>query len=188
MSALAAALLEKIKTRRARTGVVGLGYVGLPLAVELAKAGFHATGIDLDGRKIAGDRRRPFVHPRRLDRRRQDLARQRQARRDDRLRGRRRIWTPSTSACPRHCGRRRTRTCPTSSRRWNRSPATCIPGSSSASNRRPTPGRPRKSCSRCSKRPGSRRAAISSWRSRPSASIPATRRSRPTTCRRSSAA
>ncbi len=52
MSALAAALLEKIKTRRARTGVVGLGYVGLPLAVELAKAGFHATGIDLDDRKI----------------------------------------------------------------------------------------------------------------------------------------
>ena len=56
MSALAAALLEKIKTRRARTGVVGLGYVGLPLAVELAKAGFHATGIDLDVRKVAGHR------------------------------------------------------------------------------------------------------------------------------------
>ncbi len=52
MSALAAALLEKIESRRARTGVVGLGYVGLPLAVELAKAGFHTTGIDLDARKI----------------------------------------------------------------------------------------------------------------------------------------
>ena len=52
MSALAAALLDKIKTRRARTGVVGLGYVGLPLAVEFAKAGFHATGIDLDTRKV----------------------------------------------------------------------------------------------------------------------------------------
>ena len=52
MSALAATLLEKIQSRRARTGVVGLGYVGLPLAVELAKAGFHATGIDLDERKI----------------------------------------------------------------------------------------------------------------------------------------
>ena len=52
MSALAASLLERIHTRRARTGVVGLGYVGLPLAVELAKAGFHATGIDLDDRKI----------------------------------------------------------------------------------------------------------------------------------------
>jgi UDP-N-acetyl-D-glucosamine dehydrogenase len=53
MSALAALLLEKIDTRRARTGVVGLGYVGLPLAVELAKAGFHTTGIDLDRRKIS---------------------------------------------------------------------------------------------------------------------------------------
>ena len=52
MSALADSLREKIETRRARTGVVGLGYVGLPLAVELAKAGFHATGIDLDERKV----------------------------------------------------------------------------------------------------------------------------------------
>ncbi len=52
MSALAAALLEKIQSRRARTGVVGLGYVGLPLAVELGRAGFHATGIDVDQRKV----------------------------------------------------------------------------------------------------------------------------------------
>src|SRR6185503_10092010 len=52
MSVLAASLLERIESRRARTGVVGLGYVGLPLAVELAKAGFHTTGIDLDQRKI----------------------------------------------------------------------------------------------------------------------------------------
>jgi UDP-N-acetyl-D-glucosamine dehydrogenase len=52
MTALAASLLERIQSRRARTGVVGLGYVGLPLAVELAKAGFHTTGIDLDARKI----------------------------------------------------------------------------------------------------------------------------------------
>ena len=52
MSALADSLLERIHSRRARTGVVGLGYVGLPLAVELAKAGFHTTGIDLDEKKI----------------------------------------------------------------------------------------------------------------------------------------
>jgi UDP-N-acetyl-D-glucosamine dehydrogenase len=52
MSALAADLLEKITTRRARTGVVGLGYVGLPLAVELARSGFSAVGIDLDQRKV----------------------------------------------------------------------------------------------------------------------------------------
>ena len=52
MSALAATLLQKIESRHARTGVVGLGYVGLPLAVELARAGFHTTGIDLDDRKV----------------------------------------------------------------------------------------------------------------------------------------
>ena len=42
-----AALEEKIRTRRARVGIVGLGYVGLPLAVEFAKAGFSVTGIDV---------------------------------------------------------------------------------------------------------------------------------------------
>src|SRR5690349_10644542 len=52
MSSYADPLREKLRTRRARTGVVGLGYVGLPLAVELAKAGFHVTGIDLDPRKV----------------------------------------------------------------------------------------------------------------------------------------
>ncbi len=53
MSVLADTLREKLKTRKARIGVVGLGYVGLPLAVELGKAGFHVTGIDLDDRKVA---------------------------------------------------------------------------------------------------------------------------------------
>ena len=52
MSALAATLLQKIQSRTARPGVVGLGYVGLPLAVELARAGFRTTGIDLDERKV----------------------------------------------------------------------------------------------------------------------------------------
>ncbi len=47
----AALLTEKIKSRRARVGVVGLGYVGLPLAVEYAKAGFDVTGIDLNEQK-----------------------------------------------------------------------------------------------------------------------------------------
>ena len=48
----ASQLFEKIRSRTARTGVVGLGYVGLPLAVGFAKAGFHTTGIDLDARKV----------------------------------------------------------------------------------------------------------------------------------------
>lgn len=48
-----ATLQEKIQNKTARVGVVGLGYVGLPLAVEFAHAGFHVTGIDLDERKTA---------------------------------------------------------------------------------------------------------------------------------------
>ena len=52
MAASVEALRDKIRSRKARAGIVGLGYVGLPLAVELAKAGFHVTGIDLDPRKI----------------------------------------------------------------------------------------------------------------------------------------
>jgi UDP-N-acetyl-D-glucosamine dehydrogenase len=46
-------LEEKIASRRARVGIVGLGYVGLPLAVEFAKAGFSVTGIDLHAGKTA---------------------------------------------------------------------------------------------------------------------------------------
>jgi len=43
----------KIRNRKARVGIVGLGYVGLPLAVEFAKAGFKVTGIDLNESKVA---------------------------------------------------------------------------------------------------------------------------------------
>jgi len=48
----AESLLKKIRTRQVRVGVVGLGYVGLPLAVEFAKAGFHVTGIDVSAHKV----------------------------------------------------------------------------------------------------------------------------------------
>ncbi|MDX2270277.1 MAG: nucleotide sugar dehydrogenase [Bryobacter sp.] len=44
-------LIQKIQSKSARVGVVGLGYVGLPLAVEFAHAGFHVTGFDVDERK-----------------------------------------------------------------------------------------------------------------------------------------
>jgi UDP-N-acetyl-D-glucosamine dehydrogenase len=49
---LATALHHKLTSRTARTGVVGLGYVGLPLAVEFGNAGFTVVGIDLDARKV----------------------------------------------------------------------------------------------------------------------------------------
>jgi UDP-N-acetyl-D-glucosamine dehydrogenase len=50
---VAEALEQKIRDRTARVGIVGLGYVGLPLAVEFAKAGFHVTGIDVSAEKAA---------------------------------------------------------------------------------------------------------------------------------------
>jgi len=53
MLSTAAQLLERINSRRARVGVVGLGYVGLPLLTEFARSGFHAVGIDLDVRKVS---------------------------------------------------------------------------------------------------------------------------------------
>ncbi len=45
-------LLEKIERKEAVVGVVGLGYVGLPLAVQYAMAGFTTIGIDVDKRKV----------------------------------------------------------------------------------------------------------------------------------------
>ena len=45
-------LTEKINARSARIGIVGLGYVGLPLATEFANAGFSVTGIDLHQGKV----------------------------------------------------------------------------------------------------------------------------------------
>jgi UDP-N-acetyl-D-glucosamine dehydrogenase len=55
----AKALAQKIQSKTAKVGVVGLGYVGLPLAVEYAAEGYHVVGIDLNpgkiGRVNAGD-------------------------------------------------------------------------------------------------------------------------------------
>jgi len=45
-------LAARIDAREATIGVIGLGYVGLPLAVEFAQAGFEVTGIDVDERRV----------------------------------------------------------------------------------------------------------------------------------------
>ncbi len=45
-------LLKKIRNKEIKVGVVGLGYVGLPLAVEKAKAGFQTTGFDVQEEKV----------------------------------------------------------------------------------------------------------------------------------------
>ena len=46
------ALISKIENFQAVVSVIGLGYVGLPLAVTLAEAGFRVVGIDVDERRV----------------------------------------------------------------------------------------------------------------------------------------
>ena len=45
-------LAERIISRDARVGIIGMGYVGLPLAVAVAGAGFRVTGLDVDKAKV----------------------------------------------------------------------------------------------------------------------------------------
>jgi UDP-N-acetyl-D-glucosamine dehydrogenase len=49
---------ERIETRAARVGVVGLGYAGLPLAMSFAEAGFEVSGIDLNEERVRAIRER----------------------------------------------------------------------------------------------------------------------------------
>jgi UDP-N-acetyl-D-glucosamine dehydrogenase len=51
------ALIELFRTKRAKVGVIGLGYVGLPLAVQFAEAGFVVTPVDVDASKVESIRR-----------------------------------------------------------------------------------------------------------------------------------
>ena len=45
-------LVEKFRQRQATVGVIGLGYVGLPLGETLARAGFAVLGFDIDVKKV----------------------------------------------------------------------------------------------------------------------------------------
>jgi len=46
-------LVRLLQTKQARIGVIGLGYVGMPLALEFARAGFEVTGFEIDDEKVA---------------------------------------------------------------------------------------------------------------------------------------
>ena len=63
MNATATELLKKIESKTATVGIVGLGYVGLPLSHACLKAGYKVVGFDIDQRKIdnlkAG---KPYIH------------------------------------------------------------------------------------------------------------------------------
>ncbi len=53
MSPASSSLAERLRARQGRIGVIGLGYVGLPLAVEFARAGFDVIGFDIDESKTS---------------------------------------------------------------------------------------------------------------------------------------
>ena len=56
------ALIQKLQNRKARLSVLGLGYVGLPLAVAYAKAGFEVVGFDLSAEKVDQiNRKRSYI-------------------------------------------------------------------------------------------------------------------------------
>ncbi len=57
ISPLERAFVDRLDSRKSRIGVIGLGYVGLPLALDFAAEGFPVTGIDSDAAKVAGLRR-----------------------------------------------------------------------------------------------------------------------------------
>ncbi len=63
MTVNASRLLERIRDRRAVVGIVGMGYVGLPLALTFAGRGFKVLGFDVEGEKVerlnAGD---SYIH------------------------------------------------------------------------------------------------------------------------------
>ena len=45
-------LIKKIKAKEAKIGVIGLGYVGLPLVIRFCEENFHVIGFDVDPRKV----------------------------------------------------------------------------------------------------------------------------------------
>ena len=49
---------DRVRTREARIGIIGLGYAGLPLAMAFAEQGFYVTGIDLDEERVRAVRER----------------------------------------------------------------------------------------------------------------------------------
>ena len=168
-----------VEAKRARVGVIGLGYVGLPLAVEFARKGLRAVGFEVDERKAELiNRGESYIGDVGSEAFASSVvkAERLHATTDfDELRD----ATPSSSASRRRCGRPRSRTSPTSSPRPARFRSACGAASSSSSNPPPTPAPPTRCCSRCSRSWDSNSTKTSCSPSRPSASTPATRSSRP---------
>ena len=54
--AFQAALLDKIESKSAIVGIIGLGYVGLPLAIHFCEAGFKVIGAPISEKRLAASR------------------------------------------------------------------------------------------------------------------------------------
>ena len=97
---------ERIASRTARVGIIGLGYAGLPLAMSFAEAGFGVTGIDLNAERVRAVRERKAYLvdvPEERYRGIEGSSRPRPTTRSSAS------WTPSRSACRRRCRRPHTR-------------------------------------------------------------------------------
>ena len=79
-------LLDRLHNRTAKVGVIGMGYVGLPLAVEFARVGYHVIGLDVLTDKVDQAERRGELYSRRVDRNPRAAGRNRATARDDLLR------------------------------------------------------------------------------------------------------
>ena len=166
-------LKKRIEATEAVAGVIGLGYVGLPLAVELARN--NVPHHRLRRRRSQGERagRRTQLHPRRAFRARGRGGEHRACSRRPPIRRRWPRPTSSTSACRRRCARPRipdlsyvVKAVETTAAVLRQGPAH-HPGVHHLSRAPPT-----RSSSPRSRPRASRRAWTSTWRSRPSASIP----------------
>jgi hypothetical protein len=167
-------LQSKIENGSAVVGVIGLGYVGLPLLAAFHRAGFPVLGFDIDPAKIAslkkGESYLKHLGP--------ELA-------SNLLKGAKFDATADfgrlgeadvvISCVPTPLGKHLSPICPTLSRPPTTSPRRCARDSSSFWNPRPIPAPPAKSCSRASKRPASSAARTSTSPTRPSAKTPAGR-------------
>ena len=170
-------------------GIVGAGYVGLPLAQRSPRPATGVVLVEANPEKVDAVNARRELHPRTS--RSERLARARRVGSDRDHDGlRRAARTPTRSSSPadaahgaagaRPVGRARRRR-RTSRRASKRASWSCSRG-------RRIPGTTRERLRPCSRAAGSRRARTSTWRSRPSGSIPAARTGRPRPPRRSSAA
>ena len=121
-------LLQKIETKKARVGVVGLGYVGVPLVKTFLQKGFRVTGFDIDRKKVDMlNRGKSYIRHISAGRA-QGLPEGEESSRRPRTSGASATSTPSSSASRRRSTATASPTSPTSSTRPSPSPSTCGAG------------------------------------------------------------